>query len=378
MKTTLLLASFLILTSCGKQEARRAESTPGAPVAVRTATVSAVEWPNTYEATGTVRPRISAAISSKVMGYVQEVAVHVGDRVREGQTLVTLDARDLDSNLRRAQAGVAEVESAQPEVEHAIVAAKANLDLAQTTFRRIDGLAAKKSVSNQEFDEASARMKSAQAAYEMAVSKRAQIQSRVTQATEEQRSARILRDYTEIKAPFAGIVTEKQAEPGILASPGAPLLTLEREGTYRLEVAVDESRMPAVRVGQPVKVEVEGCPGQTRVSEVVPAVDAPSRSYTVKVDLPGCATVRSGAFGRAEFPLGARQVLAVPAAAMIERGQLQLVFVVENAIAHMRLITAGNRSGGSVEVLSGLNSGERIVVPVPVGLGDGARVEVRP
>jgi multidrug efflux pump subunit AcrA (membrane-fusion protein) len=110
---------------------------------------------------------------------------------------------------------------------------------------------------------------------------------------------------------------------------------------------------------------------------VVPLVDAASRSYIVKVVLPSCAGLRSGMFGRAWFPLGARKVMALPAAALIDRGQLQSVFVADGETARTRLVTAGEKANGQVEILSGLGTGERVVVPIPPGLVDGARVEAR-
>src|SRR5665811_511066 len=182
----------LLLTSCGSEPARRAAQPQTPPVAVQVAAVATEDWPASYEATGTVRARTTATISSKVMGYVQQVSVQVGDRVRQGQALITLDARDLDVSLRRAEAGGAEVQSAIPELENATAAAKANLDLAQTTFKRMEELASKKSISNQEFDEASARLKSAQAAYEMARAKRTQLDSKRAQVQQEIRGAGIV------------------------------------------------------------------------------------------------------------------------------------------------------------------------------------------
>ena len=164
------------------------------------------DWPASYEATGTVRARTTATISSKVMGYVQQVSVQVGDRVRQGQTLITLDARDLDVSLRRAEAGGAEVQSAIPELENATAAAKANLDLAQTTFKRMEELATKKSISNQEMDEASARLKAAQANYDMVRSRRAQVDSKMAVVEQEVRAAGIIRDYAKLAAPFSGVV----------------------------------------------------------------------------------------------------------------------------------------------------------------------------
>jgi hypothetical protein len=114
------------------------------------------------------------------------------------------------------------------------------------------------------------------------------------------------------------------------------------------------------------------------VSEIVPAVDAASRASIVKIDLPAVPNLRSGMFGRASFALGTRKVSVVPALAIVERGQLQSVFAVEDGFARMRLVTAGKRHENAVEVLSGLNEREKVVSPVPSNLSDGAPVEVRP
>jgi RND family efflux transporter MFP subunit len=332
-----------------------------------------------YEATGTVRARTVTVLSSKLMAYVRQVAVQVGDRVQEGQLLVTLDSQDLDTKVRGAEAAEAEVMSAIPEADNGVAYAKANLDLAQSTFKRMEELASKKSISNQEFDEASARLKSAQAAYEMARAKRTQLDSKRAGVQQEIRGASIMRDYTRISAPFSGLVTAKSVEPGNLAAPGAPLLTVEREGAYRLEASVDESRLPFVKTGQTVEVALESLDRRfpAHVSEIVPAVDAASRSYIVKIDLPAVPNLRSGMFGRAFFPMGARKVVTIPPQALVERGQLQSVFAIEGGFARTRLVTTGAHGQAAIEVLSGLSEGEKLVSPVPLGLTDGAWVEVR-
>jgi RND family efflux transporter MFP subunit len=375
-----VLLSAAALTSCGGGEtARPAEAANRASVAVQTAVAAVADWPAVYEATGTVRARTAATIASKVMGYVRAVNVQVGDRVRAGQELIVIDAQDLDTGVARAEAGRAEAQRAVPEAESAIAGAKASLDLAEATFKRMETLAARKSISNQELDEASARLKGAQANYDMARARRSQLDSRLAQADQEVRAASVMRDYSRIAAPFAGVVTAKSVEPGNLATPGAPLLTIEQEGQYRLEANVDESRVASVKAGQTVEVTLDALARKVnaRVGEIVPAVDAASRAYIVKIDLPAEAQLRSGMFGRAAFPLGAQPALAIPAAAVVERGQLQSVFVVENGEAHSRLITAGRRSNGAVEALSGLTAGEKVVSPAPAGLQDGARLEVR-
>jgi len=374
-----VLATALFLVSCGGEKPRRTEVASAPPVQVQTVEVCDQQWPAVYEATGTIRARTTAVVASKVMAYVQQVGVQVGDRVPPGQVLITLDARDMEANLRRAEAARTEVQSAIPEADNGIAGAKANLDLAQSTFRRMEELASKKSISSQEFDESSAHLKGAQAGYEMARAKRAQLDSKLAQVEEEIRSAGIMRDYTTIIAPFAGVVTAKSVEPGNLAAPGAPLLTLEQDGVFRLEAAVDESKLPSVRTGQIVEVALETLSHNlsARIAEIVPAVDASSRAYTVKIDLPAVPNLRSGMFGRALFPMGSREVIAIPAAALIERGQLLSVFVVEDGAARTRLVTTGARSKDSVEILSGLSKGEKVVSPVPVGLVDSAKLEVR-
>lgn len=373
-----LLPSLLLLASCGSEQPRRAAAASAA-IPVHAVTVTEQDWPAMYAATGTVRARTSAAIASRVVGYVQQVTVQQGDRVAQGQTLVVVDARELDAAVRRAEAAVAEINSAVPEADSAVTAANAGLDLARVTAKRIDELAAKRSVSNQEVDESNARLQQAQANYDMARARRMQLQSRLDQAHEDQRAAEISHSYARIAAPFSGIVTAKNVNVGDLATTGAPLLTVERTDGFRLEATIDESKLANVRTGQAVRfvLEMPNCSGQAHVSEVVPLVDAASRSYIAMVDLPACTGLRSGMFGRAFFRLGARKAIVVASEAVSERGQLHSVFVAAGDTAHMRLVTVGERTGDAAEILSGLNAGESVIAPVPQGLTDDARVEVR-
>ena len=366
------------LTSCS-EIAPQLESSPGAPpVTVSVTAVAIQQRPSAYEATGTVQARSTATISSKWMGYVREVRVQAGDRVSQGQLLIVLDARDLDTSASRAAAAREEVRGAIPEADSAVSAAKSNLDLAQVTFRRMSELYSKKSISDQEFDEASAKQKAAQATYDMAQAKRKQLDSKLAQADEEVRAAQVTRSYAEITAPIAGLVTVKSVDPGNLATPGVPLLSIEGDA-YRLEVAVAESKLPAIRIGQPVSVTLDGIGAiAARVSEILPAVDPASRAATVRIDLPPAPALRFGVFGRASFTFGSHAVTEIPASSVIERGQLQSVFVAENGMAHTRLITVGDKFDSHAEVLSGLAAGEKIIFPVPQNLTDGTPIQVKP
>ncbi len=377
---SIAVAAAGILSSCGgKERPEKAAAKESAPVLVHAITVQHSAVPAYYEATGTVRARTAAVISAKVMGYVREVNAAVGDRVRAGQTLVVLDSRDLEAAYREAEAARNEARNAMPEAENGIASAKANLDLAEVTLKRMKTLFDKDSISRQEYDEAQMRVKVARANYEMALAKKEQLRSRIEQAEQGLASAGVARSYSRVTAPFDGIVTEKPVELGSLAAPGQPLLTIERAGVYRLEAAIEESKLSAVRPGQKVEVQLDALDRTLngRVTEIVPAIDVASRTFTAKIDLPASPQIRSGLFGRARFPLGARESMTVPPEAVVERGQLASVYVADAGYARSRLVTLGDRGPNAIEVLSGLNPGERVIAPAPAGLADGARVEVR-
>jgi RND family efflux transporter MFP subunit len=369
-----------MLTGCGgTHETTAAQASAGRPIPVAVVSAEAVELANVYEAPGTVRARTASVLASKLMGYVRDVKVQPGDRVAAGQLLVSIDSRDLESAWLQARAAEQEAMSGIAEADSGIAVAKTQLGLAKITFDRMEGLFAKKSISNQEFDEAQARLRTAEAAHQMAISKRSQLDARIAQAKQGVGSAAILRSYAEIRAPFAGVVTDKRAEPGQMATPGAPLLTVEQVGAYRLEAPVEESMLGSVKIGQPVTVVLDSSSGPVSgtVNEIVPAIDPSSRALLVKVTLPPGAMVRSGSFGRLRLPRGSRQAVVVPAGAIAHRGDIQTVFVAENGVARIRMITASDARDGQAEVLSGVQSGERIVYPRPAILADGSVIEVR-
>jgi RND family efflux transporter MFP subunit len=346
---------------------------------VQTVAVQTVEWPVTWDAPGTLRARTAAAISSRLMGYIREIRVEPGDRVAAGQLLVTIDSRDLDSAVRQAQAAETEARSAVAEADNGIAAAKAQLALAQATFKRMETLHKQTSISDQEFDEARARLSTADAAVEMARSKRTQLDAKIAQARQALESAGVMQSYSQIRAPFAGVVTDKQAQAGQLAAPGTPLLTVEQAGGFRMEAPVEESLLGTVRVGQKVEVVLDAFGGQTlqaRVDEIVPAIDAESRAFVVKAALPSAPNLRSGLFGRLRIGRSTRQSVVVPEEAISQRGELQSVIVADSGIARMRMVTVGARREGQAEILSGIATGERVIYPRPANLVDGMKVEV--
>lgn len=372
-------ALALVLAGCGGEKAtpKKAESRPA--VAVSLAKVQEETVPDVYEATGTVKARVSSVLAARVMGYVREIRVQAGDSVKAGQVVAVLEAKEIETGLRQAEAARNEARSAMPEVNNAIAAAQAQLDLAGATFKRMKSLLDQKSITAQEFDEVAARRRMAEANLEMARARRRQLEQKIKQAEEAVSQAAVMKSYTEIAAPFAGIVVERKAEPGMLAAPGMPLVVVEQASGYRLEAAIEEGRLNQVKRGMAVQVQLDGAAPlmDARIEEIVPAMDAGSRSFTAKIGLRG-GLLRSGMFGRVRIPMGEKKALTIPAAALSRQGQVERVYVAEGGIARARLVTTGAARGDSLEILSGLKAGEQIVTPTPPTLEDGARIEVRP
>ena len=362
--TTLALAAVVGLTGCCNE---RPHATPS-PETIRNVSVLAVQSgtvPDLVEAVGTVRAVHSSDLSSQMMGNIVEIRVREGDRVRRGQVLVVIDDAQPRATLDRATAAVT-------AARQQLAAADSDLALAESTLKRYQTLYDRKSVSPQEFDEVKAREQSALARRDMAQAAQDQVKAALTQ---EHASL----DYTRIRAPFDGIVTRKKVDTGSLASPGMPILTVEEVRRYRLEVAVNENDLRYVRIGQSVPITIDALDNaelKGKINEIVPAADASTRSFLVKVELPADTRLRSGLFGRVEFSRGDRPSLVIPRTAVVERGQLQGVFVLDqNKVASLRYVTLGKPSGSTIEVLAGLQSGEFLVArPGELDL-NGKRIE---
>ncbi len=279
------------------------------------------------------------------------VNVREGDRVRKGQTLVVLDDAQLRAATDRASAAVA-------VAEREMAAANANYTLTEATLKRYQTLFDKKSASPQEFDEVKARYSAAQAQLEAAHAGEAQARAALSEA-------KTMQSYTRLLAPFDGVITEKRVEAGGIASPGMPLLTLESTGHYRLEANVNEMDIAAVHVGMTAPVTIEAVatqPIEARVAQVVPAADSASRSFVVKLDLPAVPNLRSGLFGRVSIAKGNRRSMFIPRTAVLDRGQLQAVYVIGNdQVVNLRYVTLGRPRDNGVEVLSGVEPGEELV-----------------
>ncbi len=344
------------------------------PVAV--ATVVTTDIADTFESGGVVQAKTTATIMSRILAPVGDVAVAPGDSVRAGQVLISLDGRDLSANARRARAAVASADQEVLSTAAERQAADAALELARSIHTRVAGLHARRSATAQELDDAVAALRAAEARAAGAAARAQAAASAVESARAASDAADTTETFSRLTAPFDGVVTEKWVEPGNMAVPGTPLMRVEDTRSFRLEVRVDEARIAQLTTGASVRVAFDRAAegGADAVSgtitEIARAVDADARAFLVKIALPADPGLRSGMYGRARFGGRMRRALTVPAAALIPRGQMASVFVVEKGIARMRLV---NVSGN--EVLAGLSEGEVVILSPVSAVTDGRRVQ---
>jgi len=332
------------------------------PTPEYTTTVQREVITEVYEAVGTVRPRTETRIEAQVTAQVVDVKVRPGNKVEKGQLLIRLDNRKLTSRLDQARQGLNSANAGKKQAQQAVAAAQAAFDQASSAYRRTEKYYQANAATKQDMEQAEAAYRQAEAGLARSKESTTAAVARTRQAQEVIREATIALGYTEILAPESGEVLRRMVEPGDLALPGKPLLFLQTEGTHRLEAEVREGLIDQVRMGDRLAVEIRavGAVVDGTVEEIVPYADPQSRTFLVKVGLPPITGIYPGMFGKLRVPVGRRAAITVPAGAVRQVGQLELIRVKDGERWTERYIKTGRRFDGSIEVLTGLDGGETI------------------
>ncbi|MGD8496363.1 MAG: efflux RND transporter periplasmic adaptor subunit [Gemmatimonadales bacterium] len=323
------------LTACDRSEPGRVPPA-GEPLTVTTVPVT--RSGASVEAPATVRSVERAELATRTSGRVLRVPVDAGSTVARGDVVLELDGQDVAARIRQAEAAA---------------------ERARRSFARIESLHGDGAATDQELDDVRAQLAAAEAGLE---------------------EARAQRDYTVLRAPFAGTIVSRSVDPGDLAVPGRPVLSLAGAGA--LEVVAD---LPATLEGRVVAGDSltvlhpeSGARLVAVVARVAPAVDAAARRFRVEAALPagsaGSPRLVPGTYVRLELPDPAGETLWVPAGAVVRRGQLAGVFTIDGDVARLRWIREGRRTDGAVEVLGGLTAGEVVVADPAPRLVDGQAV----
>ncbi|HQS06598.1 MAG: efflux transporter periplasmic adaptor subunit [Sphingobacteriales bacterium 17-39-43] len=354
----LILGALSFLASCGESKKETIKGEPA--VAVKLGGSSSVQSADFISASGKIEAENSANISTRMMGYITRIHVKVGQQVKQGQLLLSINSSDLTA--KKAQ------------VDASILQATTAYNSARKDYDRFVNLFKEQSASQKELDDITARYEMAIAALEGAKQMKKEVMAQFS--------------YSNITAPFSGVITNTFAKEGDMANPGMPLLGMEGSSRLQVSAMVSENQISGISKGMPARVlikslnrEVEGM-----VSEVSISAKNTGGQYLVKIDLDKIdKSILSGMFVNVQFPVK-REVTAtesydkvlIPVTALVKQGQLKGVYTIGNGnTAILRWVKTGKTSGDQVEVLSGLSSSEEYVVTAEGKLYNGARVSIQ-
>ncbi len=357
------------------------------PPKVRTQRVERRIYPLTIDQVGTVRAQTEAKVSSRIMAQVKEVLVKEGDHVSGGNEsgsqrtiLAQLQDADIKARLHQAEAQVSALERAQEAGKAKLGAARAQVEGARARrdqtladYRRYEDLRRSEAATGQQVEHARAQKDASEANWSAAnqdvraaESEVKRIQAQREEAEAAVAEARIMLGHTVIHAPFTGRLIRKLVDVGDMASPGQPLFVIENASPLELHAFLSESLLPRIDLGEAMEVHIDALnrtfPGVLR--EIVPRSDPATRTVLIKVTLPRDPDLVNGLFGRLGVPYGQYEALVIPGNAVREVGQLSLVEVLGfHGYPQRRFVTLGPRHDGLVEVLSGLQENEEVVLP---------------
>lgn len=334
-QTVLLSLAPVMFSACSgeRTETAQRESAAITPPSGRVLVVRDSSYDATFDAHGVAEPYARATVSTKLMGTVTAVLVREGDRVGAGQPLVQIDARDIEAKRVQVQANIASAEAMHQE--------------ASLQATRMRALFADSAAPRAQVDAAEAALARATAGVSAARAGEAELNATA--------------GYAVVRAPFAGVITQRLVDPGAFAAPGAPLVTIQDDARLRLTATVDPSLASNIHRGTKLDVTIEGRPTHATVEGVVPtsagslyAINAIVDNRDHQLPLGGAVTL--------SIRTGSQRGILVPAEAIRRDGDLNGVTLAQNG-ASTRWVKVGRTVGSSIEVLSGLMAGDSIVVP---------------
>jgi len=361
---------------------------PTVPVAI----ASPATLANDIVLTAEFRPYQEVDVMAKVAGYVKSIGVDIGDHVWQNAVLATLEVPEIQDDVVKAKAGVAGAEANIVTAQAAVQNAQAGANIASLSFNRIHDVATRDRglVPRQEVDVAQSREMEATAQLASANSSLKAAQDSKAEAESEYSRAIAMMQYATIRAPFNGVITKRYASTGSMIQAGIssqtqamPVVTLAQDDLLRLILPVPVSNVAGIRDGQPVDVNVVSL-GRTlrgKVTRYADSVQMATRTMDTEVDVPNPdGSLVPGMYAEVHLHLAARpNVLSVPLDAVDGLGtSVQQAYLVHDGVVHLITVKTGLQTASRVEILSGLQSGDEVIVGRHTGLADGERVDAQP
>ena len=366
-----LTAAAFFLVACQPKNTLR--------VTVKTAAATAGTIVRSVEFSGVLVPDQTVNIYAKLAGQSTYVGADVGNTVKAGQLLVQIDTKELNAQLKVAEASLAGVTDQAAQAKIGVESARLNLDLAQRAYDRTKTLLDTKVVTQSQLDDAKTKLDLAQSAFDNANQQFQTVSgSGVEQAQAQVNLIRVQISNSTITSPISGVITNRNINLGEITSLSQPLMSVADTSTLKLQGNLSQDDIVRLSVGSKVNVSVDVVPGKTyagRVEQVGPVAAATGQYFPVVVRITNDGKLLAGMTAKASFELNSAQGLSIPLSAVAagEDGQA-FVFVVSGAIAHKRLVTLGMKNDSAVQVLSGLQAGEIVATSNVDALQDGMGV----
>jgi RND family efflux transporter MFP subunit len=341
--------SAIILAGCGEHPAEPASSTAANTIKANVITIKTSSTPIIASTPATVVAEQQAAIASRIMGFIREINVEVGQKVSAGQRLFRIDPSDIQGQVSQANAGLAQAQAALAD--------------AKNDYERFGTLYKEQAIPKAQWDKIRLQYQVAQQQFAAA---KAGVGSAGAQM-----------NYATPTAPFSGVITQKLANVGDLAAPGRPILVMENPAKLQVQTQVPEDIFTHLKTGTPVTLHIDSTNTDItgKVANLVTAADPMSHTHLVKISLPEGHGLQSGMFIQASFSTGIAAGLNVPASAILNRAGITGVFVVDNqGIAHYRMVRVGDTQNNMTVIQAGLNSDEQIVTSNTDHLESGDKV----
>src|SRR5579862_1253968 len=384
----LMLLAGLLSISAGCSHEKGLSAAPIAanpPVTVAVTAVVRTDLSQDLRVAAEFRPFQEIDVHAKVAGFVKNIYVDVGDRVKRGQTLAILEVPELRDELAQVSASARQSEQEVERAQHELKRAEADHTVAHLNYSRLEAVtkARPELIAQQEVDDAQGRDESAEAQVAAAKSGLAAAQEHVREAAANRERVQALLDYTRITAPFDGVITSRYADTGAMLAAGTSseqqalsLVKLSQNGLLRLEIPIPESDVSLVHLGKKVSVEVQALKKtfQGTVARFSDKVDSATRTMMTEVDVPNPKLeLIPGMYAYVDFPVvDAQGALAAPTQAISRTGSKGVAYRVNSTNQiEIRPVTLGEETRSQVEILSGLSEGDQVVVGNTSLLRDG-------
>lgn len=347
----------MVLASCGKTGAKKEKEHIEKPIVVSVLKITPIENSSFIQVSGKVQASNSTELSTRVMGFVNKIHVKIGEEVKKGQLILSIQNNDLLA--KKAQ------------VESNILKTTTGFKNAEKDYSRYKKLFASNSISQKEMDDMATRYEMAKASLEGVKQQKSEINAQFA--------------YTNIRAPFSGIITNKYIDQGALANPGMPLISIEGKGDFEVQTLVPEGEISKIKQDIPVLINVKAIDKtfKGKIVELSTSAKNTGGQYLVKLSLKNASNkLLSGMYATVQFPIketnDTKQKILISNDAIVSYGQLQGVYTVSQSNkALLRWLRLGRSFEEQTEVLSGLSIGESYILSSEGKLYNGAQISIQ-